>query len=812
MASLYYLTAIIFHLCCLTTTFARENSTSHERKKESILMGCSTKPTNETTNSTTCKLLINRSEIKAVLSKHDNVAGANVVKLRISVLPGNKTRFCQKMELAWASEVGRTILTLVRRAKDTIFTSPLFTTTLEVGTEEVNIQVKEKIDGCLPPGERGSELIFDSLLRRLSQNDDTNLFKLCKAHKVNTTHYSTYNCCRIVGDRNLTICADYSSTVVEFAFPVVVVIFCISALMIVPFMLEYEMNCPKNEFFKTSDSPMSLLSIASMILFEGRGPKKSVFRRFVFVVLSYLVAFFPDFFGFKSAQWAFIGWSVAFLLFYNIQLTDNKVSQESSADKCCIRPKWDEQLISCFTLPALCLYEMINPIPNSNPPSPNSDPNPVRNTNCCSSCSFLYSLYSLLVCFIMIAFFCLFYFVILLICLIKFVLIDLLVCYSWPRENFGEAKWWEKPLFFCMFGLRLTTLVIFIFFSAFIFISILTLVASLTLNATFFNPFVAPILTLIVYFWKDWMSSVEAKCLKLKTLIIEISKEKANYKDDQNANTTHKSGSSSATDNSTNSNHRNKSTYKDRLLQLLCSCLGDQSTAGPTDTAKNGSLHDGVRNEQIDRGHSSTGNGSGTDGTPCITGSTDTLVRVDDEETYEPTIIARLCRRLCSCLGDQSAENPCLCCTNRQSDSGSSSTSTGNSNRVKNIVKFDKHGEAMISKELYEAISQELFPLDRLLFYFFRRVFFVGLYAFSMFMVMILARDSGASGIAQIISSILGVLIPFTFNTIFADFHSAKKECENTAIKHKLGHILRAKIHKRNTILVELVRDKMTND
>ena len=304
MASLCYLTAIVLHLCCFTTTSARGNSTS-QRKNKTTFFGCNIEPieTNGTTDFTTCKLLIDRSETKAVLSKHDNAAGANIVKIRVSVLPGNKTRFCQKMELAWASEVGRTILTLVRRAKNTIFSSPLFTTTLEVGTEDVDIHVKEEIGGCLPPGEQGSEHIFDSLLRQLSHNDDTHFFKLCKAHNDDTTHYSTYNCCRIVGDRNLPICADYSSVVVNWALPVVVVIFCISCLMVAPFMLEYVMNRPQSEFYKTSESHMSLIFIASVLLFEGHGPYKSVVRRVVFVVLSYSVAFFPDFFGFKSLQW-----------------------------------------------------------------------------------------------------------------------------------------------------------------------------------------------------------------------------------------------------------------------------------------------------------------------------------------------------------------------------------------------------------------------------------------------------------------------------------------------------------------------------
>ena len=50
---------------------------------------------------------------------------------------------------------------------------------------------------------------------------------------------------------------------------------------------------------------------------------------------------------------------------------------------------------------------------------------------------------------------------------------------------------------------------------------------SLTLNAEFFNPFIAPILGLSAYVWKNWRWSMEAKCLQLKTLIINVSQEKS---------------------------------------------------------------------------------------------------------------------------------------------------------------------------------------------------------------------------------------------------------------------------------------------
>ena len=365
MASLYNLTVVVFLMCCSTTTFAQENSTSQQENKTTSI-GCNIKSINGTTNLTTCELDISDFEINEVLSKHENITTTNIVRIRVSIVQQNKTQCCQKIELAWASEVGRTILTLVERARDTIFTSILFTTTLEVGTQEVNIQVKEKTDGCLQPGKPGSELIFDNLLRRLSHNEDTHFFKLCKRHNDDTTQFSTFNCCRIVGDRNLAICADYSSTVVRWTLPVIMTIFCISGFMVVPFVLQYVITYPESKFYKMSDSPMSLVSIASVILFEGRGPFKSPSRRYLFVGLLYLVAFSPDFFGRVWLQVLFGVWGAFFLICNDIQMTYEEGKQECARkrrmthncrekcyciDECemnCTMAKFDWNLIPCF--------------------------------------------------------------------------------------------------------------------------------------------------------------------------------------------------------------------------------------------------------------------------------------------------------------------------------------------------------------------------------------------------------------------------------------------------------------------------------
>ncbi len=293
MASLYQLTTLVFFMCFSTTISAHENST-FQRGNETILPR-TLKALNRASNSPKCNLQLDESKLEDVLRlQHEPTR--NIVKIKISVVSGNKIQYFPEMSWPWANEIGRTIISLVWHAENTIFSSPLFTWMLNVGTAEVNIKVKEETDGCLPPGNQGSKQVFDFLLRRLFlYSKDTHFFELCRVHDDGSI---PFNCCRIIGSENVTICADYSSVVVTFAFPAIIVIFCISFFLVLPFVLTYIVTCRPTEsmFYKTSDSHMSLISVLSMILFEGCGPIRSLFRRLVFVGVLALV-FVPDFLG-----------------------------------------------------------------------------------------------------------------------------------------------------------------------------------------------------------------------------------------------------------------------------------------------------------------------------------------------------------------------------------------------------------------------------------------------------------------------------------------------------------------------------------
>ena len=109
----------------------------------------------------------------------------------------------------------------------------------------------------------------------------------------------------------------------------------------------------------------------------------------------------------------------------------------------------------------------------------------------------------------------------------------------------------------------------------------------------------------------------------------------------------------------------------------------------------------------------------------------------------------------------------------------------------------------MIAKKLYNEISKQFLPVEHLLIFFFRRIIFVFVYSLALILVMILGRDSGIPETVQVISAIAGALIPFIFDTIFADHHLTQRNANNLAMKDKLWHILKAKRFENN-IVVEI--------
>ena len=569
MASFYRLIAVVFSIvCCSTPAFAEENPTFQLGENTLVECKINTSALND------CKLLIHKSKIEEVLSKYYNSTTTNTVKIKISVVPGNNTRYSQELELPWASNIGRTIISLVRRAKGSIFTSPIFTWMLEVGTEEVDIRVMEEPDGCLPPGDKGSDLIFDCLLHQISHSEDKHVFKLCREHD---DYAIQYNCCRIVGEENLAICADYSSVVVNVSVPLLIVVVLISFFMILPFVLEYIRRYPKMTFYKTSDSPMSLPFIIFKIFCEGREPAMCLFRRCVFVLLS-VVVFVPNFFGHQWLLILFCCWAVVFVFFY-----DGDVMEEVNSEQKSEKSRLDEKIVSSLKAPFSFFF--VNVLECFRQLSESECCERCRGSECICSSRFKEWLYAFgygLGCFLI----SILYIVVLVSwisgALLRYTVVDFIFYFVFMREYnsgletssknlviiflswvlnivvclfllfFCYILWFVKlwyvirhrnvktkeflrnsSIFICKCPIRLLTFANIVFFTGMIPIFALSIVVGLTLNAEYFSPFVVPILTLIVYFWKNWKFSVEAKYLRLKTLINEVCKEKALVAEDR---------------------------------------------------------------------------------------------------------------------------------------------------------------------------------------------------------------------------------------------------------------------------------------
>ena len=756
MASRYNEASVIFLLLCSTvTSFAQENSKTRQENNNTSSI-----------NSTSCKLRIDRSKIQKVLGKNYNVTSINTVKIRVLVYQGNNTEYSEEMKFPWASEVGRTIVSLIQRAEDLpILRSLFFSTILEVGTDEVDIEMREETNGCLPPRELWSEYIFNSLLHQLSHSDDTSAFRLCKAQIDETSHYTKFNCCKVVGANTMALCTDHSSVVVDMAFPSVMVIFCISCLATVPFILQYVITYPKTKFYKVSDSPMSLLSIALVLLFEGRGPLKSLFRRCLFAIVTYFMVFFPRFFGLEWLRWAFASWLIIFLMVDDVEMTRDEGREERQRqngsmyeERCKLiekseqnSTKLERKLIDCFKVPLVLssswalfstqfkawrerieqklnttnyviLWELLN--------------------NFLNVFQGLCAIFAITVSLIG-------YLVVVLGCLLKFVIMDVVLFFVWPYQ-----------LGFIV-PLRLASFILFVFLIGMTSIFILSVIVTLTLNAEFFNPFLVPVLTLLGYFWKNWTSSVEAKCLHLKTLVIQVSLDKVKDHDDEQ----------NSCKDCANATYNNGPTAKVGILKFLRSHF-------PCISCKCGTESPAVSLELKEVKKLGSSGSANTD--------------VESFSTKKPETTGYI-------------EHTRGKITEATTDITGDSGSLPSNSEEENIIKFDEYGEAMISKKIYKKIKKHVLHLDQVLFYFVRRVIFVGLYGFGMLTVMVLARESAASGIVQVISAVFAALIPLIFGTMFGDNHSSQIASEEIAMRQKLEHILKVKIQENNTILIQLV-------
>ncbi|CAB4011447.1 Hypothetical predicted protein [Paramuricea clavata] len=161
------------------------------------------------------KLRIDESTVENILGFMHNYT-TNVVEIKVSINSGNKTQRFPELMWPWASEIGRTIISLTARYTSSVqlwWHFPL--SPLNGGIEKVDVLVSVKNYGCLPTESKGSERVFDFLLDQLSHSDDTHNYKLCRAFNNEKESVKQYNCCRVASGEKRTICAKYLSFAVK---------------------------------------------------------------------------------------------------------------------------------------------------------------------------------------------------------------------------------------------------------------------------------------------------------------------------------------------------------------------------------------------------------------------------------------------------------------------------------------------------------------------------------------------------------------------------------------------------------------------
>ncbi|XP_028414145.1 uncharacterized protein LOC114537209 [Dendronephthya gigantea] len=672
----------------------------------------------------------------------------NTIKITVTVSSANRTRVFPEMKWVWANEIGRTLISLISRA-ESMFASAIYTFPLEVGMEKVSMEVTEEPTGCLTSGKEGLDLVFDSLLDKLflhmEDKDKDRYYKLCRPYDDNKGPVQ-FKCCGKLGDGKLSICGDYSSIVLRWALPGLIVGVVIFSSMTLPFLLEYIITYKYKDFYETSFSHMSLISIVSMIFFEGQGTTKSLFRRYAFVGVTWVVLFLTDFLGIWELKILFGIWAILFCFDMTFDMTDNE-----------LEPRFGGKLISCFSGPFFLPFNFIRSL---------SKNTATWHQNCAPIIQNLIDfLKSSLVCILTLIYFTLVFPFLVAKNLLCFIF-DFFGGFVFPYRCYRQSLF-EKLKNCYTIVLRLFTLVAIVFLMVSSLIFVLSIIVGVILNGEFFSPFIAPVVTLIVFFWKNWKFSVEAQCLQLKTLIIEVGKQKitslgADEKDSSNV----------PTENIGETSFNNDASLTTSPVSNEVNHSGD---IGASETRSN---------------RTATSNAVGGDNR-----------REDDrpdESTGEPNNEGG--RRTTWYVPDLRQDG------NGYQECGSSSHDVNNNAAEKSLaIKFDTTGEAIISREFFKEVSKIVLSLDHLLFCFFRRVVIVGIYAWIMFIVMILVQETGLSGSLQAISTIVAILVPFVFDMIYADHHSAQKYSGSMAMKERLGHTLRVCGIKENMIVFKLI-------
>ena len=268
MTSFVYFNCVVLLVHLPWVGLAQENSTSSPGNKNGTKLNMTT--SNRTNALINCTLRIDESAVENILRFMHNYT-THVVKIEVSINSGNKTQRFPELIWPWASEIGRTIISLIARYTSFVqlrWHFPL--SPLNGGIEKVDVLVSVKNYGCLSAGSKGSERVFDFLLHQLSLSGDTHNYKLCRAFNNEKESVKQYNCCRVASGEKRTICAKYSSFAVESIQNGVRLFVFIILYIGFPFIISYLRSFPdEREHYGITDSPMALSTILYTLFIEG---------------------------------------------------------------------------------------------------------------------------------------------------------------------------------------------------------------------------------------------------------------------------------------------------------------------------------------------------------------------------------------------------------------------------------------------------------------------------------------------------------------------------------------------------------------
>ena len=501
MTSFVYFHCVVFLLYLPWVGLAQKNSTSSLRDKNGTNLNMTTSnmtTLNLTNASINCTLRLDESAVENILRFMHNYT-THVVEIKVSINSGNKTRRFPELIWPWASEIGRTIITLIARSTSSVqpvgWNLPL--SSLTVGIEKVDVLVSEENYGCLPTGSKGSERVFDFLLHRLSHSDDTHNYKLCRTFNNEKGSVKQYNCCRVASGGKLTICVKYSSFAVKYVEKSVLVFAFVIIYIGFPLIFSYlrSETADKAGHYGITDSPMALSTIFYTLLIEGHGLVKSAFRRFVlWLTIAMIISLTGSPVYFIIFLFLFL---IPFTVFDIFFLNENRRDDHELRSRLSVNEY--NAYITSLTLPLnIKFWWKILTL--------NFSDHQTRKAK-------FYHVLVSVICFP---------FIYISVSWFNVISSMYVVIYRtlWIGI-FTPFKPWKLPILL----LQLIALTVLLFFIIVCLNSTFLFIAAIYLNGEFYGPIVVPVIGLVVYFFKHWRTFIETKYLVLKTNTYEVCKE-----------------------------------------------------------------------------------------------------------------------------------------------------------------------------------------------------------------------------------------------------------------------------------------------